>query len=226
MCNGIPCALWEQRRSSCFLQLSYCNYSQITCRHVIPAGQTIEKDLQEKALEPIHTHRTCSHQASSGALFPNGMWVVITAAWCGHLDEWAVEFGEIIKEPDFHTAPDNKWGVSLPLAVLHSELYFLRLMDLLFLSQQCPLSNLPLSAWCLPFPSSLSLLFLRLHPQVLKETTFSKATDFLSCLLSEDLLMVQLCNRIFEFVPFPASNCLCSFSFFKKVHLLQTLPRN
>lgn len=24
------------------------------------------------------------------------------------LDEWAVEFGEIIKEPDSHNAPDNK----------------------------------------------------------------------------------------------------------------------
>lgn len=38
----------------------------------------------------------------------DGMWVVITAAWPRHLDEWAVEFGEIIKEPDFHSAPDNK----------------------------------------------------------------------------------------------------------------------
>lgn len=37
-----------------------------------------------------------------------GGWVAISAAWWWQLDEWAVEFGEIIKEPDSHNAPDNK----------------------------------------------------------------------------------------------------------------------
>jgi len=39
---------------------------------------------------------------------PDGLWVVISAGWWWQLDEWAVEFGEIIKEPDSHSVPDNK----------------------------------------------------------------------------------------------------------------------
>lgn len=48
-------------------------------------------------------HHVCAHWC-----YPGGGWVVISVVWWWKLDEWAVEFGEIIKEPDSHNAPDNK----------------------------------------------------------------------------------------------------------------------
>lgn len=70
------------------------------------------------------------------------------------------------------------------MAVLHGGLYFLRLMDLLFLSQHCPffLSRFvpsAVQASCL-----WGWLLRGQHPQVLREATCSQTTPFLGYLLA------------------------------------------
>lgn len=73
------------------------------------------------------------------------MWVAIAVTGRWHLDEWGVEFGEIIKQLTCTLQPiTNDVSAVLPLFLLCPELLeldFERLMDLPFISQQSPPSH-------------------------------------------------------------------------------------